>query len=44
MVMDMYEFFLTASVHKSRVHATFKPELKCFLRTKVSFFAAVLST
>ncbi len=37
MVMDMYEFFLTASIHKSKVHATFKPELKCFLRTKVRF-------
>ncbi len=37
MVMDMYEFFLTASIHKSRVHATFKPESKCFLKTRVSF-------
>ncbi len=37
MVMDMYEFFLTTSIHKSRVHATFKPESKCFLRMKVRF-------
>ncbi len=37
MVMDMYEFFLITSIHKLKIHATFKPESKCFLRTRVSF-------